>query len=147
MANSTVNLVIRPVDGRGARQVTLPVDGGSHIFAGTMVSQLTATAMLVPGSTASSGPCIGVAVHEQDASAVADSALRCQVLYDGIFAFANSGTDPVAESSLFGAVVYMENDHTVAKTDATGTLKAAGYFVGMEPNGYVRVYIPLAPNA
>ncbi len=35
----------------------------------------------------------------------------------------------------------MYDDHTVYDNDASGTLKRAGYFMGMEPNGDVRVLI------
>ena len=57
MAISTSNRVIKPY-GEGDREVVLPVDGGTHIYAGTLVSQLNATQMLVPTSTASSGAAI-----------------------------------------------------------------------------------------
>lgn len=140
MSNAIDNQPLKPY-GKGGRNVFLPVDGGTHIYQGTMQSQLTATAMLVPTSTASSGPCIGMSTHEQDATNSADSALRCQILTDQIFLLKNSGTDPVAEgTTLFGAIVYAENDHTVSKTNG-GSQQAAGYFQGMEPDGTVRVYI------
>ena len=141
MSNATSNLILRPY-GQGGRNVVLPVDGGSHIYAGTMQSVLTGTGMLVPGSTVGSGACVGVSTHEQDATSVADSALRCDIITDQVFCFTNSAISACSEATLFGAVVYMENDHVISATN-TGALFAAGYFVGMEPDGRVRVLISM----
>ncbi len=141
MSNATANRILKPY-GQGGRPVTLPVDAGSHIYAGTMVAQLDATAMLVPGSTASSGPCIGVATHEQDATSGSDGDLRCAIQTDSIFIFPNSSGAPCAESTLFGSPVYMEDDHTIAKTNS-GSLQTAGYFMGMEPDGTVRIFVSM----
>ena len=144
MSNATDNLTIFPY-GKGGREVVLPVDGAAHLYGGTMVSQLAATKMLCPGSTASSGPCCGVAQHEVDNTDGADAALRCKVVTDGIFLFANSGSDPCAEGTVaIGAVVYMEDDHTISRTNG-GAQFAAGYFAGMEPGtgGKVRVLISM----
>src|SRR5262249_15703968 len=104
--------------------------------------QLTATGMLVPGSTASSGPAIGVATHDQDNTDGSDGDLRCIVATDKIYLFANGlTTDACSEATLLGAPVYMHDDHTVYDNDAGGTLKRAGYFAGMEPDGKVRVFV------
>ncbi len=141
MSNSTVDLALKPY-GLGGRPVTLPVDGGANIHAGTMVAQLAATAMLTPASTASSGPCIGVATHAQDNTSGADAAVRCKIATDAIYVFGNSVGDPCAESTLFGSLVYCEDDHTISKTNG-GSQFAAGYFVGLEPDGNVRVFLSL----
>lgn len=144
MAISTSNLVLAPY-GAGSREIVLPVDGGSHIYAGTMVSQLTATGMLVAGSTAASGPCVGVADHEQDNSSGSDGALRCRVLTDRIFVFANGTSgDACSEATLLGSVVFMGDDHTVYDNSNSGTLRPAGLFAGMEPDGRVRVFVSFA---
>lgn len=141
MSNSTQNRILKPI-GKGARPVTLPVDGGSHIYAAIMVAQLTSGAMLVPGSTASSGPCVGVSTHEQDATSASDADLRCAVLTEGIFVFVNgTSTDACSEATPLGAPLFMLDDHTVADNDNGGTLQRAGYFMGMEPDGGVRVMI------
>lgn len=143
MSNSPENLALYPV-GKGGRNVTLPVDGGSHLYAGTMLAQLTATKMLVPATTANSGRVVAVATHEQDATGLADAAKREDCLTDQIFSFANSGSDPVAEGTAdLGQAVYAEDDHTIALTDASSTLPLAGYYAGMEEDGKVRVFIPL----
>lgn len=141
MSNAAESQVILPY-GQGGRNIHLPVDGGASIFKGTLVSQLTATGMLAPGSTASSGPAVGVATHDVDNSAGSDGDLRCIVRTDQIFLFANgTSTDACSEATLLGAPVYMFDDHTVYDNDASGTLMRAGYFAGMEPDGKVRVFV------
>lgn len=141
MSNATASIVTLPY-GQGGREIRLPVDGGSKVFQGTLVAQLTATGMLVAGSTASSGPAVGVATHDVDNSAGSDGDLRCIVRTDQIFLFANgTSTDACSEATLLGAPVYMSDDHTVFDNDASGTLMRAGYFAGMEPDGKVRVFV------
>ena len=144
MSNSTVNLPVKAY-GRGPRNVTLPVKGGAHIFSGTLVAQILATAMLVPGSTAASGPAIGVASFEQDNTSGADGDLRCEVQTDGIFLFTNGGD--VSEATLLGSALHMSDDHTVYVSDSANTRKRAGFFMGMEPgsSGLVRVFVTGLP--
>ncbi len=143
MSNSTVNRVVAPY-GKGGRSVTLPVDGGSHIYAGTLVAQL-GTAMLVPGSTSLAGPAIGVAEHECDNTSGADGDLRCKVRYGEVFCFPNgTSTDACSEATTMFAPVYMGDDHTIYDNDGASTLKPAGRFMGMEPDGKVRVFVGMA---
>lgn len=52
----------------------------------------------------------------------------------GCFYYANSATDPVDLSSV-GDTVYAEDDETVAKTDATSTLPAAGTLMDVDDYG------------
>lgn len=141
MSNSTVNLVYESY-GKHGRDVILPVDGGSHIYEGTLVSQLVATGMLVPGSTAASGPAIGVATHEVDNSGGADGAKRCKIEFDRTFAFPNATAgDACSEAMLFGTVVYMTDDHTIANNSNLGARQVAGRFMGMTDDGLVRVFV------
>jgi hypothetical protein len=143
MSNATKNLIRRPY-GKDGRDIHLPVDGGSHIYEGTLVSQLSATAMLVPGSTASSGPAVGVSTHEVDNTG-SDGAKRCVVETDRIFEFTNgSGGDACSEATKLFSVVYMGDDHTIFDNDAGGTLQAAGRFCGMSEDGKVRVFVGMA---
>jgi len=141
MSNSTVDLAIRPF-GKGGRAINVPVDAGSVLYAGTLASQLTATAMAVPGTTAASGPAIGVVKFKQDASTGSDGDKRVELLTDQIFIFANATSgDACSEATAFGRVVYMLDDHTIADNSAGGTRPPAGYFASMEPNGDVRVMV------
>ena len=143
MANSTVDLVRYPY-GKTGRDVNLPIDGGTEIFEGVMVAQLTATGMLVPGSTAGSGSCVGVSTHAQDNTTGADGALLCTVENDRVYCWANAtSTKACSDATLFGQVVYMDDDHTISDNSVGGTLQPAGYFLGMEPDGKVRVYHPI----
>ena len=140
MSNSTVNLPRFPY-GSGGRNLILPVDAGTHLYEGTLVSQLDATGMLVPTTTASSGPAIGVACHEQDATSGSDGDLRCAVATDGIFIFAcGSSGNAFTEANLIGSPAYASDDHTVTPLRGTGA-PVAGLFMGMEPDGRVRVFV------
>lgn len=144
MSNATASRPLRPY-GKGGREVVLPVDGGSSIYAGTLVSQLNATSMLVAGSTASSGAAIGVALHDVDNSTGADGAKRCKVSMDEIFVFENgAGGDACSEATKLFSVVYMSDDHTICDNSAASTRQAAGRFMGMEPDGRVRVFVGMS---
>lgn len=141
MANATANLIKYPI-GKEGYIFDLPVDGGSHIYDGTLVSQLTGTGMLVPYSTASTGVCVGVAQHESDNSAGSDGATRCRVETKRVYAFANgTAGDAFSEASLIGALVYGSDDHTVADNSNSVARQPVGFFLGMQADGKVRVYI------
>lgn len=140
MAISTVNLTVYPY-GKGGRSISLPVGAAKHIYAGTLVSQLTTGSGLTAASTALSGRAIGVAAHEQDNSAGALGDLRCSVLTDQIFLFSNDSTNAFAETSPLGQIAYAVDDHTVGTKSVGDTLQRAGFFAGMEPDGKVRVLV------
>lgn len=144
MSNATDNLIAKPY-GKPGRHFNLPVDGGAHIYEGTLVSQLASTAMLVPGSTASSGPAVGVATHEVDATSASDGDKRCLVESDRVFEFPNgSSTNACSEATPLFSIVYMGDDHTIWDNDASATLKPAGRFCGMSEDGLVRVFVGMA---
>jgi hypothetical protein len=128
--------------GLTCRKVNLPVDGGSSILEGNMVSQLSASGMLVPAGTALSGPCIGIATHDMDNTNGADDAKRCLVAHDGIFLLDNAtGGDACSEATMLYSTVYIYDPVTVADNSNGGARKIAGLFMGMEESGQVRVYI------
>src|SRR5690242_14830048 len=134
MANTTENLTKNTVGGAGPFQFDLPVDAGSHIFDGALVSQLTATGAVAPYSTAASGVCIGVAQNEADNSAAgaADGDVRVLVETKRMYAFDNgAGGDAFSEASLIGSLVYATDDHTVAATSNTEARTPVGFFYGM----------------
>lgn len=142
MANSTVNLITDAIGGAGIA-FDLPVDGGTHIYKGVLVTQLTGTRMLVPYSTASAGVCLGVSQHEADNTSGSDGAIRCVVESRRMYAFTNgAGGDAFSEATnMIGSLVYATDDHTVSDNSATQTLKPVGFFYGMEADGKVRVLI------
>ncbi len=142
MANLTKDKMISTV-GREGRLANLPVDDESQIFKGAMVAQLTATGMAVPGSTASSGRCVGIAQHGQSAiGAAADGSKRVLVEWDRVFELDNGGgADAFSDASLMFSTAYMIDDQTVADNDGGATRQVAGTFVGFSENGKVKVYI------
>jgi hypothetical protein len=145
MANSTINLLLKTIGVGPGREYFLPVDGGAHIYEGTLVSQLSATAAAVPGSTALSGPAIGVAVHESDNSSGSDGTTRLRVKADQVFEFANAaGGDACSEATPLFSVVYMYDDHTIADNSNSGARQKAGRFCGMSDDGKVRVFVGMS---
>lgn len=148
MAISTSNLTLFPY-GKEPRKLTLPVAASKHIYAGTMVSQLSATGGIVPTSTANSDKCVGVAEHEQDNSSGAHGDLRVSLLTDFISLQTNDGTNPFTDASVVGSIAYAVDDHTVGSSHVSGTLKIAGLYMGLEPDsgGKVRVFHTAQPLA
>lgn len=141
MANATTNLT-KTTHGVEGYIFDLPAAAATHLYDGTLISQLTATGGAVPYSTASSEHCVGVAQHEADNSAGLIAAKRIQIETGRVYNFANgAGGDAFADTDFIGAPVYATDDHTVAKTSGTNTLKAVGFFYGMETDGRVRVLI------
>jgi hypothetical protein len=144
VANYTEDSVIETVGGPGPFEFDLPLDAGSKVFAGSLVTQLTATGFLVPYSTASAGHVVGVAQHGADltAAGTADGDARVRVTTKRMFAFANgTAGDAFADTDKIGSVVYGTDDHTVAKTSNTQARKPVGFFYGFESDGKVRVYV------
>lgn len=141
MSNATANLLTITI-GHEGYIFDLPVDAGTHIYEGTLVSQLTATGMVVPFSTASAEHCVGVATHEQDATLGSDGDKRVRVETHRVFAFANGlTTDAFADIDFIGRPVYATDDHTVAKTSNSNARKPVGFFMGFEADGKVRVFV------
>ncbi len=144
MANYTADAIIETVGGPGPFQFDLPVDAGSKVFKGSLCTQLTATGAIVPYSTAAAGVVVGVAQHAADNSAAgaADGDKRVRVETKRCFALANgAGGDAFSEASLIGSIVYGSDDHTVADNSNTQARKAVGFFMGMESDGQVRVFV------
>lgn len=145
MANTTVNLIQRPIGPAGI-DAHLPVAAATHLYEGSLVSQLAASGAVVPYSTALSGACIGVAAHEVDNTGSAGDK-RVKVETKRIYAFANGTSgDACSEATLMWSVVYGVDDHTIADNSNTQARKPVGFFAGMEPDGRVRVFVdpPLA---
>ncbi len=145
MSNITKNSTYFPV-GKGGRDWTVGVDGGTHLYEGGLVSQLTATGMAVPTTTAASGPALGMNTFEVDNSAGADDAKKCRVHTDRVFSLANGTSgDAFSVASLLGAPAYAIDDNSVADNDAGGTRPLAGMFVGFADDGRVNVLVgPIA---
>ena len=134
---TTAGIPVYPY-GEGGRKVVLPVKATVQMREGQLVAQIAGAC--VPGTTSGAGDAVGVAEMDMLGGAT-DGATRISVLTDRTFLFAN-GAAPVLDSTPYGTPLYMEDDHTVG----LGTLGAnngrAGYFVGIEDDGRVRLLIP-----
>ncbi len=119
------------------RQHTKPM-GVDIAYKGGLVAP-NATGYMLAGGSTNALDCIGVGMHTVDNSAGSegDKELRYQ---SGVHSLGNSSGDPIAEADL-PALVFAEDDQTVAKTDAIGTLKIAGYGIGLDVDGNVKVFV------
>ena len=134
IANLTNDIPPKPY-GLGGRYVVLPQSATAQIYQGAMVAE-TAAGALVTGTTAGSGPCVGVAVFGQ-LGGTTDGAVRMQIWTDKIFVFA-PGTNAPTDATPFGTVLFMESDNQVGVGPGSFI---AGRFYGFEDDGTVRVYI------
>lgn len=130
--------------GKGGRKVTLPVKATSQIYEGAMVAQVAGACCT--GTTAGAGDCIGVAEHDQLGGA-SDGDKRLSVMTEQTFIFQN-GAAAATDATPYGALLFMEDDHTVGTGGLGANEKIAGRFVGIEDDGRVRCYVGLlASNA
>jgi hypothetical protein len=136
MANAETNLIRFPV-GKEGREIHNRVAASTHIYEGTLISQLNSGLGMVPATTASSGAVVAVATHEADNSDGDLGDMKIVLETDRVFIFPNKSSGGCDDDTLVGALVYCDDDHTIKET---GTV-AAGYFMGMEPDGRVRVYV------
>jgi hypothetical protein len=142
MSNATESQLTPAIGSGTVTQFSVPVDGGSTIYKGTLVAQLTSTGYAVPYSTASSGWAIGVATHDADNSGGSDGDKRVIVEARQMYAFANgAGGDAFSDVSKIGSVVYASDDHTVADNSNSQAYAPIGFFYGMESDGKVRVFV------
>jgi hypothetical protein len=112
---------------------TLPVAGSARIYAGALVAR-DAGGYATPGATGTTLRGVGRAESHADNTGGADGALSVDVLA-GVFRFDNSaGADEVTRAHI-GADCHMVDDHTVAKTDGTGTRSVAGTVFDVDPDG------------
>ena len=118
---------------RDAVHVVHPIATAKTIFAGGMVTLLASGGWAVPAGTASAGACVGVA-EDTVANAGANGAESVAVR-KGCFQFLNSAsTDLIARADI-GAICYIVDDQTVAKTNGTNTRSIAGKVFDVDANG------------
>jgi len=134
MSNLTKGQAPKPY-GQGGRFAVLPMKANAQVYQSAMVAEISGA--VCTGTTAGAGDCIGVA--ESDAlGGSSDGSTRVQVWYDKIFRVAAGSNAPTDATPMF-TQLFMETDNTVG-TGAVGQRKA-GFFMGFEDDGYVRVYI------
>jgi hypothetical protein len=119
---------------RSGEDVGHPVAAATTIYAGAMVALLTASGYAVPAGTAASGACVGVAQADADNSGGADGAINVNAR-KGAYRFDNSASADLIARTSIGVNCYIVDDHTVAKTDSSGTRKVAGVVVDVDSAG------------
>lgn len=142
MSNASANLpfTIEPC-GDGPFIANVPVKGSTHIYKGTIVSQHSG-GYFVPGTTSGGGCAVGIAQHEMNNTSATDGAARVKVEFLRGYAFPNGTSgDAFSDVSVFGAPVYMTDDHTVADNSSTATRKCIGWFRGFDSDGKVLVFL------
>lgn len=128
-----------------AARFSIPLKANAVVYAGGIVCT-DSTGYGVPASTATGLVAIGRAVSDVDNTGGANGAKRVEV-EQGLFAYANSGVDPLAIADR-GGLCYLVDDQTIAKTDGTGTRSCAGTFAEIDPiTSEVWVQIGLTPNS
>ncbi|KAF1692757.1 hypothetical protein CSC62_14075 [Pseudoxanthomonas jiangsuensis] len=106
------------------------VNAAAVIYAGTLVTRLTANGNIVPGGTASAGPAVGVAEET-----VTGDGAKTVTYRRGTFHFANSASGDLIGHGDIGATCYLVDNQTVAKTDNSAARKAAGKIIDVDANG------------
>lgn len=115
---------------RNADQVSALVNTGATIYAGTLITRLTASGNAVPAGTASAGVAVGVAEDTVVGDGVKTVSYR-----GGCFQFKNSAALDLISAGDIGNICYVVDNDTVAKTDNTATRKAAGKIIDVDANG------------
>ncbi|RYL25158.1 hypothetical protein [Acinetobacter piscicola] len=113
--------------------VVLKMKADAVIAAGVMVC-VDATGYAIPAAAATGLTFMGRAEEFQDNTGGADGELSILVRNHSDFLYENSANDPVTQSQI-GQLCYIQDDVTVAKTDAGGTLSAAGRVVEIDVDG------------
>ena len=120
---------------------TKRIDGEFFEYPMGAKAVLFAGAMAALGTDGTLGPVyddpdlkvVGRAEKQVDNSNGDAGDLTCRVRR-GCFRYANSATDPITLADVNGTA-YAEDDETVAKTDATSTLPAAGTIMDVDDLG------------
>jgi len=111
--------------------VTLGVKADTKIYLGALVVNDAGDA--APGTAATGLVSIGVAQGTVDNSG-GSAGDKSVDIKRGVFRLNNSGSDAVTAAEI-GKDCYIEDDHTVAKTDGTGTLSRAGKVFDLDSSG------------
>lgn len=112
---------------------SFPVAASTKIFAGS-IAAINASGLLVPGSTATTQKCVGVAQALADNSAGAASAITCKVKR-GVFRFGNSASGDLIALDDIGGNCYIVDDQTVALTNGSSTRSVAGVIRDVDADG------------
>lgn len=112
--------------------VPLDVDEDTVIFAGSMVQESAGVAM--PAGAQLGARTWGRAKATVD-NTDGDAGAKKVEVERGTFKWDNSADSEEVTSAQIGTYCYAVDDHTVGKTDASGTLSPAGIVIGVEDDG------------
>jgi hypothetical protein len=101
------------------------------IFAGALLMR-NASGHLIKGATATGSFGVGRA---EVAGASTTAGVTAQPYREGVFRFANSAAGDLIVTADIGAVCYIVDDQTVAKTNGTATRSPAGSVVDVDAMG------------
>lgn len=136
MSNLTAGATINSF-GQGGRKINLPVKATTQLYMSGMAAQVAGAC--APATAAGAGDVIGVFEHDMLGGA-SDGTTRVTVVTDKVFVM-TAGTAAPTDATPYGTPLFCEDDNSVG----TGSLGAnnglAGYFVGIEDDGRVRVFI------
>ena len=101
------------------------------IFIGSILMR-NASGHLIKGATATGSTGVGRA---EGRGVSTTAGVTAQTYRPGIFRFANSAAGDLIATADIGAVCYIVDDQTVAKTNGTNTRSAAGIIDGVDAQG------------
>ena len=104
------------------------VNGGSRIFAGTLVSR-DSGGYIIPSTSSTAPPC-GVALQEANNTAGSDGDISCEY-GKGVFGLINHGSTPVTIANV-EEVCFVSDNQTVG-TSAVGNV-IAGVLIEIDPD-------------
>lgn len=113
---------------------SIPVAAGAKIYAGAMVAVVAASALADKATATVANMTVGRAEATVDNTGGAAGALNVKVRR-GIFRYANSAAGDLIARTEIGKAVYVVDDQTVAKTNATNTRPQAGICFDVDAQG------------
>lgn len=123
----------RNTPARAGDIIAAPVAATTKIMAGS-IACINSGGYVVPASAVTGLRPLGRAIEQVDNSAGGNGDVAVKI-ERGCFRWDNSGGDDKINTAETGAVVYMVDDHTVAKTSASGTRSRAGFVVDVDSEG------------
>ncbi len=124
-------------------QMHAPVKAATKIYKGGLV--VLDAGYAAPGRAATGLVPFGVAYDTVDNSsgAAGDKRVVCDL---GIFPFKNSASADLIAQSDAGALCYIVDDETVAKTNGSSTRSIAGRIANVDADGTVWVFVSMVVN-
>lgn len=113
-------------------QLSVPMKANAIVYEGCLVA-VDASGYAVNVTAATALIVLGIANNSVDNTGGSNGALNVDVLcVQGLFI--NSGSDAVTQAS-YGSTVYAADNDTIAKTNGSSTLSAAGICTGVDSSG------------